>query len=80
MSTPPQSVITLSDVQEAAERVKPFIHKTPVMTSETLNTMSGRSLHFKCEQFQKIGAFKVASLLLIALYSDNFLLHVPMQQ
>ncbi|XP_020878306.1 serine racemase isoform X2 [Arabidopsis lyrata subsp. lyrata] len=48
----------ISSIKEAHERIKPFIHRTPVLTSESLNLISGRSLFFKCECFQKGGAFK----------------------
>ncbi|KAJ8766156.1 hypothetical protein K2173_021673 [Erythroxylum novogranatense] len=48
----------ISSIREAHVRIKPFIHKTPVLTSESLNTLSGRELFFKCECFQKGGAFK----------------------
>ena len=41
------------------ERVKPFIHNTPVLTSQLLNDASGANLFFKCENFQKMGAFKM---------------------
>ena len=51
--------ITIQDVKEAAKRIEPYIHHTPVMTSTSLDGMAGRALHFKCELFQKIGAFKV---------------------
>src|SRR5262249_41765859 len=46
------------DVQAAAKRIAGVAHKTPIMTCATLDRMSGRKLHFKCEQFQKVGAFK----------------------
>ena len=46
-------------IEQAHERIKPFIHKTPVLTSATLNGISGAILFFKCENFQKIGAFKI---------------------
>ncbi len=49
---------TLSDIQKAHIRIKPFIHRTPVMTSGLLNEMFGCELYFKCENFQKVGAFK----------------------
>lgn len=49
---------TKQDIIEAAARIKPFVHKTPVLTSETLDVLSGTSLYFKCENFQKVGAFK----------------------
>lgn len=43
----------ISSIKEAHERIKPYIHTTPVLTSESLNSISGRSLFFKCECFQK---------------------------
>jgi threonine dehydratase len=49
---------TLADVREAAERIKAFAHRTPVLTCSSLDTMIGASLFFKCENFQKVGAFK----------------------
>lgn len=51
--------VNIQDIQDAAKRIEPFIHKTPVMTSGTLDRMAGRAVHFKCEIFQKIGAFKI---------------------
>jgi threonine dehydratase len=48
----------LSDIQAAHERIKPFIHNTPVLTSQLLNGHFGCELFFKCENFQKVGAFK----------------------
>ena len=60
MASSPAVEVCLKDVQEAAKRIKPYIHKTPVMTSSTLDSMGGRALHFKCEIFQKIGDFKVS--------------------
>lgn len=48
-----------TDILETAAHIRPMIHKTPVMTSSTLDTMAGSSLFFKCENFQKIGAFKM---------------------
>jgi len=50
---------TFDDVVAAHERIRPYIHNTPVLTSTTLNEMSGTELFFKCENFQKAGAFKV---------------------
>ncbi|TAI47127.1 threonine ammonia-lyase [Flagellimonas allohymeniacidonis] len=41
------------------ERIKPFIHNTPVLTSQLLDEMTGAQLFFKCENFQKMGAFKM---------------------
>lgn len=51
--------ITKEQIETAHERIKPFIHKTPVLTSSYLNQLSGTELFFKCENFQKIGAFKI---------------------
>ena len=48
----------ISDILAAHERIKTFIHKTPVMSSRQLNTIFGCNLYFKCENFQKVGAFK----------------------
>lgn len=50
--------VSLEQIEEAHERIKPFIHRTPILTSESLNQISGAELYFKCENFQKIGAFK----------------------
>jgi threonine dehydratase len=50
---------TFDDVIAAHERIRPYIHRTPVLTSTYLNALSGADLHFKCENFQKAGAFKV---------------------
>ena len=48
----------LSEILEAAERIRGTAHRTPVMTCATLNQLAGRELFLKCEQFQKVGAFK----------------------
>ncbi len=50
---------TLADMLIAHERIKPYIHRTPVLTSTYLNELTGAELFFKCENFQKAGAFKV---------------------
>ena len=49
---------TLTDINEAAERIRPFAHRTPVLTSAWFNEQTGVELFFKCENFQKVGAFK----------------------
>lgn len=51
--------ITKQHIEKAHQRIKPFIHKTPVLTSKTINAISGSEIFFKCENFQKIGAFKI---------------------
>lgn len=48
----------LSDIQSAHKRIIPFIHRTPVLSSRQLNGLFGCELFFKCENFQKVGAFK----------------------
>ena len=48
----------LETIHAAHERIRPYIHRTPVLTSSRLDAASGASLFFKCENFQKIGAFK----------------------
>ncbi|KAM6587891.1 hypothetical protein CsatA_010496 [Cannabis sativa] len=45
-------------IKEAQARISSFIHKTPVFSSESLDALSGRRLYFKCELYQKGGAFK----------------------
>jgi threonine dehydratase len=49
---------TQKDVREAVKRVSPYVHHTPVLTSATINGMLNASVFFKCENFQKMGAFK----------------------
>ncbi|ERJ18425.1 Threonine dehydratase protein [Salinisphaera shabanensis E1L3A] len=46
------------DVCRAHERIAPWIHRTPILTSATFDAMTGARLFFKCENFQKTGAFK----------------------
>ncbi|XP_074264816.1 serine racemase-like [Silene latifolia] len=53
-----QYAADLSSIEGAHARINSVIHKTPVLTSETLNVMAGKRLLFKCECFQKGGAFK----------------------
>lgn len=51
--------ITLQDIQTAHNRIEAYIHRTPVFTNSTINAITGSELYFKCENFQKIGAFKI---------------------
>ena len=51
-------MVTYEDVAEAAERLRGVAHRTPVMTSRTLDDRLGATLHLKCENLQRIGAFK----------------------
>lgn len=50
--------VTIRDIQQAAQRIKPYIHRTPVMTNESLNQKVGVQVFMKCENLQKVGAFK----------------------
>lgn len=50
---------SLQDALDARERIAPYIHTTPVLTSSFMNDLTGAELFFKCENFQKAGAFKV---------------------
>ena len=50
---------TYDDMLTAHGRIKPYIHRTPVRTSDFLNELTGAQLFFKCENFQEPGAFKV---------------------
>ena len=50
--------VDLSDIEQAAERIADYVHRTPVMTSELVNTEAGCEILFKCENLQKAGAFK----------------------
>ena len=49
---------TLSDIRAAHARIQPFIHRTPILTSTAINEIAGCEIYFKCENFQKVGAFK----------------------
>jgi threonine dehydratase len=49
---------TAEDILQAAARIHPYINRTPIITSSTLNRVTGAELFFKCENFQKVGAFK----------------------
>ena len=51
-------VPSLDDILDAHSRIRTYIHRTPVLTSSQLNGMFGCELYFKCENFQKVGAFK----------------------
>jgi len=52
------SIVTWDDVANARERIAPFVHRTLVLTSATIDRMSGARVFFKCENFQQTGSFK----------------------
>lgn len=49
---------TLADIRQAAERIKPYAHRTPVLTCASLDEQVGAQVFLKCENLQKVGAFK----------------------
>ena len=51
--------ISLEDIEAAHQRIAPYIHRTPVLRSTSINEIAGCEIYFKCENFQKIGAFKI---------------------
>ena len=50
--------LTLQDIHAAAERIQPYVHRTPVLTNQSLNERVGAQVFLKCENLQKVGAFK----------------------
>jgi len=62
--------VTLEQIREAAARIRPIAHRTPVMTCQSYDKASGVRSHFKCEMFQRGGAFKIRG-------AANFLLSIP---
>jgi threonine dehydratase len=57
-STELGTALTMQAIREAHARIRDKIHRTPVMTSEVLDGLAGNRLYFKCENLQKVGAFK----------------------
>ena len=51
-------VPTAETISQSHELIKPYLHRTPVLTCQTIDEQVGASLYFKCENFQKVGAFK----------------------
>ena len=62
--------MTISDIRSAATRIAPLIHRTPVLTSRLFDAAAGVQCFFKCENFQRGGAFKIRG-------AANFLLSLP---
>jgi threonine dehydratase len=52
------AALTIQSIRQAHARIRAMIHRTPVMTSEVLDELAGSRLYFKCENLQKVGAFK----------------------
>jgi threonine dehydratase len=53
-----KNIPTIHDIRRAAERIRLYAHRTPVLTNQTINHILKAELFFKCENFQKVGAFK----------------------
>jgi len=66
----PDTDITFEDIRNAAERIRPIAKRTQVMSSHSVNARAGVSAFFKCENFQKGGAFKIRG-------ASNFILSIP---
>src|ERR671937_75510 len=57
---PPEThVISLQDVRAAAARIEGVVHRTPVLTTRTLDELTGAEVHLKAENLQRAGAFKI---------------------
>lgn len=64
--------VTIDDVRTAGARIDPYVHRTPILTSRTVDARFGAEVFFKAENFQKIGAFKArgATNAVLALGAD----------
>lgn len=51
-------LIKLNDIKDASNRIAPYINRTPILNSDQVNQFTGARVYFKCENFQKAGAFK----------------------
>ncbi|HYL36764.1 MAG TPA: threo-3-hydroxy-L-aspartate ammonia-lyase [Bryobacteraceae bacterium] len=67
------AAVQLSDIQAAAERIRAIAHRTPVFTSRSFDATAGASVFFKCENFQRGGAFKIRG-------ASNFVYSIPKDQ
>lgn len=68
---PPAYAASQDDIRAAAARLAPYLHRTPVLTSRSLDRLAGRSVYFKCEPFQKGGSFKIRGALNAVLCLDE---------
>src|SRR3954469_13357692 len=64
-------MIGLDEIQQAAERLEPWVHRTPVLTSRTLDARCGGSVVLKCENFQRVGEFKFRGAMNALLQLDD---------
>ena len=63
--------IGLDEIREAVDRLRPWVHETPVLTSRTFDGRCGGTVFFKCENFQKVGAFKFRGAMNALLQLDD---------
>lgn len=64
-------MVTLEDIRLAYERIRPHVHITPVLTSQAINRMVDANVYFKCENLQKVGAFKARGAVHAVMLLDN---------
>ena len=62
---------TIEDVRDAMHRIEPFIHRTPVMRCRAIEDHAGCDVHMKCENLQKVGAFKARGAMNAVLSLDD---------
>jgi threonine dehydratase len=62
-----------NDIEAAHDRIRPYVHETPVQTCQSINDLAGCQIFFKCENFQKVGAFKASGAM-------NAVLELPMDE
>ena len=65
--------VTLADIQAAARRIREIAHRTPVFRSRTFDALAGAEVYFKCENYQRGGAFKIRG-------ASNFIYSIPKDQ
>ncbi len=61
------NMVSKAQIEQAHERIKPYIHRTPVLTCTAIDAIAGCYIFFKCENFQKVGAFKARGAMNAAL-------------
>lgn len=66
-----ETVVSFDDIKIAARRIAPFASRTPLLRSSTLNASTGGQVYFKCENLQKIGAFKFRGALNAVMSLDD---------
>ncbi|NND76654.1 MAG: pyridoxal-phosphate dependent enzyme [Flavobacteriales bacterium] len=67
------SLPTKKELRKTADRIEPYVHRTPVLSSRSINDISGAEIYFKCENFQRMGAFKMRG-------ATNAMLQLPLHE